>query len=191
MKRIVLKLATLAVLIGSGTFLISSEPAAAALTSCWESAYNKWNACDGAYSNTVTTYHDSSYCTTRSASECSEIANSYCSSQAATTCSGNSNYQSCYNNAYTSCHGAAYGNCFNTHNSACLSDNESSYNNRSNNYASCLGVEGNLGNCIEQMQNGCDAAQSRVYVCAAVYADSEDADAYWTCRSNSGIDQCQ
>jgi hypothetical protein len=185
MKRLVLRFAALAVLVLSGALLFSNQlpSRASSRTSCWEDAYNKWNECDGAYSNTVGTYDiQGSYCTWENTTTCSSADNTTCNATATAACTNSPNPSACFDAAHDSCCSSHnYNNCITT-----VNDN---YSNRNNAYTSCLGMEGNLGNCIEQMQNGCDSAASRVSICATIYA--EDYEAYTICRANTGIDQCQ
>lgn len=182
--------AMLVVFVLSGCFIYLDTPAEAALD-CWQQAYNKWTGCDNAYSNTVYTYNNmNAYCSNNAANICSASANSYCSQQATTACQGNPDPQ-CYTNSYNGCYLSQYQSCHTQTTTQCATNVQNAYNNRGNSYGSCLGIEGNFGNCIEQVDGGCLLAQDRVTACYATYTGSEDGDALQLCILNSGIGQCQ
>lgn len=195
MKRIMLKFATLLVLVTAGFLVNDNSPVKAA--SCWETAYNKWMSCDNSYSNTVYqhTYVDNNnnniYCQNNSTSNCSASAANFCSSQASTTCANDPNYSTCYNNSYSSCYLPAYQSCHTSTYDECATNVETRYNNRGSAYVSCLGAEGNATSCVEQLAGFCQDANDRAASCSNLYSGSEDYDAYNTCRANSGIDRCQ
>ena len=190
MKRIIWKFVTLLILIMTGFLFQDNSPVKAA--SCWEMAYNKWMSCDNAYSNNINQHADiNNYCANNSASNCSATAGNYCSGQASTTCASDPNYSMCYNNSYSSCYLPAYQSCHTETELECRDNVDTAYNNRGSAYASCLGFEGNANNCVEQIAGFCQEANNRAAICSNLYSGSEDYDAYYTCRANSGIDQCQ
>ncbi|MCW5962159.1 MAG: hypothetical protein KIS76_18510 [Pyrinomonadaceae bacterium] len=189
MRKIIFKFAALFVLAGGG-YLIHGGVSTEAAFACWETAYNRWMACDNGYSNTLNQYaNQSNYCSTNSANNCSAIANSYCSQQANTSCSGNPD-PACYNNAYNSCYMPYYQSCYTNDYNTCINNVNSAYSNRGNAYGSCLGFEGNGGNCIEEMDE-CEIARDRVSACNSLYVGIENSDALNTCLNNSGISQCE
>jgi hypothetical protein len=163
-----------------------SAAAPAPVMACWEQAFNKWSTCDGAYSNTRYLQATSStYCASNSAATCSVTSSSYCSSQASTTCANNPNPSTCYNNAYNNCYTPQYQTCHTQTQADCVDNINTAYDNRGSDYGSCMGIEGNLGNCIEQMEDVCTDAINRAYSCATIYGDPEDADAYSACRAQA------
>mgnify|MGYP001478852718 CR=1 FL=1 len=76
-----------------------------------------------------------------------------------------------------------------TYNS-CMTQDWAAYNSRGSTYGTCIGLEGNGNNCIEQLE-GCDPARDRAAACNGLYSGSEDGDALSVCLNNSGIWQCQ
>lgn len=190
MKRIVFKFFVLSVLVTGSMFIFETQQSAAA-NSCWESAYNKWNQCDGAYGATSSNYatrHDQ--CDNSAQISCAQSTQSTCSAHANTVCGSNSGSQ-CWGTAYNSCYQSTFQTCYTGTYNSCSNERVDSYAARYNNYSSCLGFEGDLGNCIEQMEDGCTAAQNRLYVCGAMYSGPDDGDAYQICRTASGINRCQ
>lgn len=161
MKKVISRLATLSVMITAGFLLYNDLPVKAA--SCWETAYNKWQNCDNNYSATLTTHY-------YSPQTCAATAQNSCQHHPP----GTPAYNSCYNAAYT----------------ACIAQDQQNYDNRGSSYGSCLGFEGNGGNCVEQLES-CDPARDRASACNGLYAGSEDGEALSTCLNNSGIYQCQ
>lgn len=144
-------------LIAAGGFLYLTPSSEASVLSCWEQAYNKWMGCDGAYVNTKSTYADGdNYCENNAANTCSATANTYCTNQANSSCTGNPNPQQCFNNAYNSCYLPQYQNCHTSTKVQCLQNLQTAYNNRGNSYQSCLGFEGNYGNCVEELEFKCN-----------------------------------
>ena len=192
MKRLLVKLLSFSILVATGWFTYYGMPSQAATLSCWEQAYNKWMGCDGAYLNTRYLYLDgNNYCTNNAATTCSATANTFCTTQASTSCTNDPNPQQCQNTAYNNCYPSQYQSCHTTTTIECLDNLLQAYNNRGNAYQTCLGFEGNYGNCIEEVEFSCVEAQSRASACNSVYADADDGSAQATCRANSGIDQCQ
>lgn len=190
MKRMISRLGTLLVLLTAGCYLYASSPIAA--ISCWEQAYNKWMGCDGAYVNTKNLYMDRGYyCANNAATTCSTSANTFCTAQATNSCSGHPDPQQCYNSAYSNCYLSQYQSCHTSTEVQCLQNVENAYNGRGNSYFSCLGIEGNYGNCVEEVEFSCVEAQNRAAACYSVYSGIDDGEASATCRANSGIDQCQ
>lgn len=191
MKRIVFKFFVLSVLVTGSMFIFETHQSAASFA-CWETAYNKWNQCDGAYSNTLNNYtFRDNYCDTNSMTNCSQIAQNSCTAQANTTCANDPDPNVCFNNVYNNCHLSTYQSCHITAQAECRQSINEAYRDRGATYASCMGFGGDLGNCIEQMADGCEAAQSRVYVCGALYSGPDDGDAYSSCVNSSGISRCQ
>lgn len=191
MKRIVVRLSILAVLLSTGGFMYIDEAVDAYELACWERAYNRWTACDNAYSNVVYTFNNmNSYCYSNSSTICAASAHSYCSQQASTVCQGNPDPQ-CYNNSYNGCYMAQYQSCHTQTTIQCQDNVMNAYNNRAMTYASCLGIEGRFGNCLEQVDGGCLLAQDRVAACYATYDRPEDSSVLQECITASGIGQCQ
>lgn len=158
---------------------------------CAMNVYNKWNNCDNAYSTTRNNFQSmGTYCATNTASNCSVTAATYCTNIANTTCSSSSNPQQCFATAYNSCYLSQYQSCYTGNMIECQNNVTSSYNNRGSSYSSCLGMEGNFGNCVQTV-DFCPNAQSRANECLALYQGLDDYDAYSTCLANSGINQCQ
>lgn len=192
MKKLIVKLASLSVLITAGWVLYVDVPSEAATLSCWEQAYNKWMGCDGAYFNTKNLYQDrSTYCDNTAAQSCVISVGNTCNSAANTNCANDADPQVCAQLYYATCYAATYPSCHSSAEYSCLISVTNSYDNRGNAYSTCLGMEGNYGNCIEQPEFSCTDAQNRALSCASVYSGSDDGSAYWTCRANSGIDLCQ
>lgn len=190
MKRMLSRIGTLLVLLGTGCFLYASSPVA--VLSCWEQAYNKWMGCDGGYFNTKYQYQDrTGYCTNTAAGACSSSTQASCNTHATNACSSDPDPVACYNYAYNTCYSTQYPACYDATEYNCLLSITNTYNNRGNAYSSCLGMEGNYGNCVEEVEFSCSEAQSRSAACLSAYADSEDYSAYSTCVANSGINQCQ
>jgi len=190
MKRMIARLAILLTLSGTGFFLYSSPQAA--VISCWEKAYNKWTTCDGAYSNTKNTYSDrSNYCSDNASNTCSSSSSAFCTTQANNACSNDPNPQQCFNNQYNSCYLSQYQSCHTQTTADCLTNVQNAYDNRNNSYSTCLGIEGNYGNCVEELAFSCVDAQNRASDCYTVFGESDDGGAQSTCRTNSGVDNCQ
>jgi len=161
MKRVIIRFTVLMILITTGCFLYASSPAA--VTSCWETTYNKWQGCDNSYASTQTShFYAQQTCTTLAQNNCQQ-------------------YQ---------IGSPAYSSCFDTALNACILQDQQNYDNRGSSYGTCLGIEGNGNNCIEQLES-CDPARDRAAACNGVYFGSEDGDALTTCLNNSGFNQCQ
>ncbi len=190
MKRILVRFSMLAVLVATGSFLYLETPADASAVemACWEQAYNKWMNCDTAYSNTLTQYDLSpTTCANSATTACTADANTYCLAQATSQCNGD---PVCENTVFTGCYSGRYNSCYSAANTSCMANAQTAYNNRGTAYGSCLGIEGNFGNCIEQVDGGCMLAQDRVATCAALYQGIDNYDAYSTCITASGINRC-
>lgn len=192
MKRIIRKLTILVFLVTAGFLIADRNPTSYAMTSCWEIAFDRWNTCDNAYSNTVSNHTMiNNYCDTNTASNCSATAHSYCDAQANSACSSSPTPQTCYNQSYNNCYMSQYQSCHTTTQQQCYDNVNNAYDNRGNAYASCMGFEGNGGNCIEQMDQ-CDIARQRRDQCNLSYNQDPDYyDGYYTCLANSGIWQCE
>lgn len=190
MKRLLMRFAVLAVITVTGCFLYMDKPTEAA-SSCWQQAYNKWTGCDNAYSNTVYTFNNiNGHCLNNASTVCSASAHSFCQQQANTACQGNPDPQ-CYNNSYNGCYMSQYQSCHTQTIIQCQTNVENAYNNRGNAYGSCLGFEGNYGNCIEQLDGECSLARDRALACANTFSGEDDWDAKNTCILNSGIHLCE
>jgi hypothetical protein len=60
--------------------------------------------------------------------------------------------------------------CYTAHYNACIAADQTNYNNRGDAYSSCIGVEGNAGYCIENIEDiHCELAFNRVQWCASIY----------------------
>lgn len=131
-------------------------------------------SCDNSYANTVQTYAiKTPFCELNAPSVCPYSSVAACESQ----CGSNQN-QPCYDNCCTIASRAA-----------CEATVTANYGNRGSSYFSCMGFEGNLGNCVEQMEI-CPAAHGRYAECNTMYEGLDNADARNTCITNSGINQC-
>lgn len=86
MKRIMLKFATLFVLVAAGFLIQDNTPVKA--TSCWEAAYSKWQGCENGYS-TIKYNHI--------------YADSNCVTQATNECASDPNPSACYSTQYSAC----------------------------------------------------------------------------------------
>ena len=162
MKRVILRLVTLLIMVTAGVVFYYDTPVQAA--ACWEQVYARWQSCDNNYASTQTAHY---------------YAPQTCANTAQNSCQqyqpGTPAYDACYDPIYNSCR---------------TQDNQN-YNNRGSSYGSCIGIEGNASNCIEQLADGCDRARDRASACYYLYPNSDDADAYSTCLNDSGIGQCQ
>lgn len=166
MKRVILRLATLLVMVAAGVVFYYDSPVQAA--ACWEQVYARWQTCDNNYSNTFTAHY---------------FAPQTCASTAQNSCQQHPQGSSAYNSCYA------------TYNSSCITQDQQNYNNRGSAYGSCIGIEGNIGNCVEQLQFTCDDARFRAATCDNLYGygngENADGEAYSACINNSGIGQCQ
>jgi hypothetical protein len=149
---------------------------------CATTVYNKWSTCDTAYSNTASQYSNrTSYCVANAPSTCPAISESTCDFLAIGHCANDPNPQACYDLDYAAC-------CKSASEAACEATLAANYNNRGNSYFSCMGFEGNFGNCIEEVADFCLDAQNRVSECSSIYPGFENSSARSTCIANSGID---
>lgn len=190
MKKLLMRFSMLFVLVMTGVLGYFDAPAFGAFD-CGMAAYNKWSGCDSAYSTTLYTYHTRvNYCDNNASTVCSAIAHNYCHQQATGACQGNSN-PSCYNSSYNGCYMSQYQSCHTQTNAQCHDNVGNAYNNRGNAYGSCLGIEGNYGNCIEQLDGECTTARGRAQACNDLYPGLENMEARATCILNSGVDRCE
>lgn len=169
MKRLLTRLTTLIVMTLTGWMIYADTPASAA-QDCATAVYDKWNTCDNGYSNTAQQY---------------AIRVSYCEQNAPATCppAAEPGCAALPPSEYATC-------CLAASRAACEATVSANYDNRGSAYFTCLGIgEGNLGNCIEQIDI-CPAAHDRAAMCNLIYEESEDWDARNTCLANSGINQC-
>lgn len=126
-------------------------------------------SCDNSYANTVQTYAiKTPFCEQNAPAVCPYASVAYCQSRPP------SEYDAC---------------CLSASRSACEATVTANYGNRGSSYFSCMGLEGNLGNCVEQMEI-CPAAHGRYAECNTMYEGLDNADARNTCITNSGINQC-
>jgi len=169
MKRILVRFSILVVLVVTGCFLYLDVPVSGA-GDCAMTVYSKWMSCDNSYANTAQQY---------------AIREQYCWMNAPSTCPNAQTEIFCAANpsTYTSC-------CMAASLAACDANITSTYDNRGSSYSSCMGIEGNFGNCIEQVADFCLDAQNRVSVCLSVYDGEDNSEARSTCIANSGINQC-
>ncbi len=169
MKRLMVRFAALAVITLTGCFLYLDSPAIAAMD-CATAVYNKWNTCDNSYSNTAGQYAiRQAYCVQNAPAECPAAAEPSCAALPS------SEYANC---------------CLASSRSACEATISANYENRGSSYFSCMGFEGNFGNCIEQVADFCLEAQGRVSTCNSIYEGLDNSEARSTCIANSGINQC-
>ncbi len=163
MKKSIVKLGTLSVLL-TAVFLMGNNSTVEASLDCWQIAYNTWQSCDSAYS-------DTRYAHIYAPDTCAVSSQNSCQQHAP----GTPDYNACYIPAYN----------------ACIAADQTRFDDRGSTYSTCTGSEGNAGNCIEKPQGFCDDARSRAATCSSLYYKTEDSDAYTTCYNNSGIGQCE
>jgi hypothetical protein len=98
----------------------------------------------------------------------------------------------CATQANNACPNDPYpSSCYVTQYNACVTADQSRYDNRGNTYNNCMGSEGTGSTCVEQLSGTCSLANDRAATCSNLYSGSEDYEAFDKCRAESGIDRCQ
>lgn len=81
--------------------------------------------------------------------------------------------------------------CYFTQYDACMTADQTRYDNRGITYANCMGSENTGATCVEQLAGTCSLARDRAATCSDLYSGSEDADAFNKCYAESGISSCE
>src|SRR5690606_5492948 len=135
-RRVLIRFSMLAVLMIAGGVLYLDTNASAS-GDCAMTVFNKWMACDNSYAGTAQLYAiRTPHCVQTAPSTCPPAAEEFCASLPPWD--------------YAGC-------CLAASRAACEATISTNYDNRGSSYFSCMGFEGNLGNCVEQMDICTDA----------------------------------